>query len=167
MRHGHATHGVGIRPIPIQYWSWCATNSHSPTAWWQSLTFIEESVAGFLPYAEAWKYMGTCGVVISALCTLDPHCHTILLENSLYQNLKILVCFFFLLYNQSTAVSTRQHEPSPFRFTKRRRLFPVHTAASFWTRSSTVWTRSATFFYVYVCDFPSEHRALIIQWGSR
>ena len=37
----------------------------------------------------------------------------------------------------------------------------MHTSDSFWTRSSTVWTRSATFCYVYVCDFPSEHRALI------
>ena len=31
---------------------------------------------------------------------------------------------------------------------------------SFWTRSGTVWRRSATFCYVYVCDFPSGNRAL-------
>ena len=46
-------------------------------------------------------------------------------------------------------------------FTKRRRLFPVHTAVSFWTRSGTVWIHSATFCYVYVCDFLSGHRALV------
>ena len=46
-------------------------------------------------------------------------------------------------------------------FTKRRRLFPVHTDVSFWTRSGTVWRRSATFCYVYVCDFPSGNRALL------
>ena len=46
-------------------------------------------------------------------------------------------------------------------FTKRRRLFPVHTDVSFWTRSGTVWRRSAMFCYVYVCDFPSGNRALV------
>ena len=45
-------------------------------------------------------------------------------------------------------------------------FFPVHTDDSFWTRSSTVWTRSATFCYVYACDFPSGHRALT-RWQTK
>ena len=54
--------------------------------------------------------MGTWSVVISALCTLDSHCHANSTRSQIAQNLKILV--FFIPYYQNTAVSTRQHEPT-------------------------------------------------------
>ena len=80
-----------------------------------------------LPYAEACKYMGTWSVVISALCTLIPHCHTTLLDSS-SPILELKNSSFFLLYYQSTAISTRKPEPTAYGktlcyWTKKRKSF--------------------------------------------